>query len=238
MIEKIELGRIRGIRLVVDGTFIVLVVLWGMPWLTRGGSISEILFGIWMIAALAGSIVLHELGHAWAGKYYGISTSHIELNGLGGLCHYDSPMPVEPFPRIVMLLAGPAANLFLWALCSGASTALYGWDAPDWLPLSGFDRLAYFLQLVAHYNWWLLCFNLLPAYPLDGGRTLEALLRYRLDVDRARHIVGWLGLGVMALCLTSLPSIGICTLMIVFCLYENNGFVLASSGRPPWTRWN
>ena len=55
--------------------------------------------GLWLVAGLAGSIILHEMGHAWAGRYYGVRTSHIELNGMGGLCIYAGTMPAKPFPR-------------------------------------------------------------------------------------------------------------------------------------------
>ena len=234
---KFEAGHIRGIPLVIDGSFLILIVLWGMPWF-RTGSAADMAFGLWLVVGLAGSIILHELGHAWAGQYYGVRTSHLELNGLGGLCYYASSMPMKPFPRIVMLLAGPAANLLLWGLFAGAGHLLTGFKPPSWLPVTGFARLEYLCTMLAWMNGWMLCFNLLPAYPLDGGRTLEAILRLWTHVDRARYIVGWLGLVVTVGCVFSVPLYGLFMLVLVLHLYQANAFVLASSGGPKWKRWS
>lgn len=236
MDAKFDMGRIRGIPLTVDASFLILIALWSLPYL-RTGDVRDVTYAALLIAGLTGSIVLHELGHAIAGRHYGVGTSHIELNGLGGLCHYVIALPVAPWPRIVMLLAGPAANLFLWVGLGAASDLIGALEEPDWLPVTGWDRLENLLWQLAQMNFWMLCFNLLPAYPLDGGRTLEALMRTRTHVDLARHVVGWLGLVVALGCALSMRTQGTFMLVLAFTLYEANAFVLHSSSRPPWSRW-
>ena len=197
-------------------------------------------YALLLITGLAGSIVLHELGHALAGRLYGVRTSHMELNGLGGLCHYASAIPAAPWPRIVMLLAGPAANLVLWLALDAASVLLMQLGVADlaWLPVSGFDRFSGLLWQLAQANYYMLFFNLLPAYPLDGGRTLEALIRTRTHVDFARTVVGWLGLLIALGCALSMQTQGTFMLVLAFTLFEHNAFVLNSSATPPWRRWN
>lgn len=233
---KFEIGYIRGIPLVVDGSFLILAVLWSMPWL-RTGDIGYVCYGLLLVAGLAGSIILHELGHAIAGQRYGVRTSHMELNGLGGLCFYASAVPVAPLPRIVMLLAGPAANLVLWITLGACSHFIGAFEEPAWLPVTGFDRLGDLLESLAQANFWMLCFNLLPAYPLDGGKALEALIRIPSHVDFARYIVGWLGLLIALGCALSMLSQGVFMLVLAHQLFASNAFVLSASGKPPWSRW-
>ena len=81
--EKYNAGQLRGIPLVIDGSFLLIALLWLVPSL-MAGSAANFSFMLYYFAGIAGSIILHELGHAWAGQRYGVATSHIELNACGG----------------------------------------------------------------------------------------------------------------------------------------------------------
>jgi Zn-dependent protease len=137
---------------------------------------------------LFGSIVLHELGHALSARREGIGTSSIDLWFFGGLARLsrDARTPGEEFR---MTVAGPAVTLAIVLLCLGAGMALAGshryWQA------TGFERSASISPTLALVTWLalvnfaLLVFNLVPAYPLDGGRLARALV-WRLTGDRNR----------------------------------------------------
>lgn len=174
-LNKIEIGTIFGIPIVLDPTLIILIIASGWYYITSG-EINDIAYGLVLAAGLIFSILAHELGHAAAGRSFGIRTSHIELNGLGGLNYYADPWPRSRFARIVMLLGGPAVTCALWFLFSGLYTYVLS-DLPETAGgISGIDRVGQLFAQLGYINGWLLFFNLLPSHPLDGGRALAELL--------------------------------------------------------------
>jgi Zn-dependent protease len=112
-----------------------------------------------MLFGLVMSVVLHELGHALAARRYGIGTAHITLYPFGGVAAIES-MPEDPDQEIVIALAGPAVNFVLAA-------------AAGWLYL-GTDHPLAMAYVVTNLGMGV--FNLLPAFPMDGGRVLRAVL--------------------------------------------------------------
>jgi Zn-dependent protease len=162
------------------------------------------------------SILLHELGHAAAAVLFKTRVTEIELTGLGGLIHFGSSLPRSGLKRAVIFLAGPAANLALMYLCSYLGQMAAGANRP----------LVYvvLIQLSA-INFYLLIFNLLPAFPLDGGRTLDALLGMVTGAIWSQWIVAILGLVVSLLvaayAIQSLPG-SIFMLFIAYILFEQN----------------
>lgn len=122
-----------------------------------------------------GSVLLHELGHALAARRLGIRTHHITLHPLGGLASLEGA-PRTPQGELQVALAGPAVNLALAALAGLA------WQAGA--PLAGW---------LAAINLGMALFNLVPAYPMDGGRVLRAVLALHLpaeDATRKTLVVG------------------------------------------------
>lgn len=228
---KAEVGRIFGIPIVLDASFILLAVLYGMHHFTSA-NMASISYGIVLVAGVALSILLHELGHALAGRYWGVPTSHIELNGLGGLCYFARPFPPERIKNITMLLAGPAANLILWQVFDHGSDALISASAGS--P----DRMAFLMKHLASINFLLLIFNLMPAHPLDGGRALAQLLSKAIGYDRAMRLVAYLGLLVAAWLVLLAFSGQFFAALIAFVLLQANLEILNTHGGPRWTRWN
>ncbi|WP_135825647.1 site-2 protease family protein [Halorussus ruber] len=123
------------------------------------------LIGISAAVGLFVSVALHELGHAWAARRYGIEVESITLWLLGGLANLKS-MPREWKRELVIALAGPAASVLVAAVCYGLVVAL---------PASA-PTLVFVVGWLVVTNVVLTIFNLLPAFPMDGGRVLRALL--------------------------------------------------------------
>ena len=225
---KFEIGRIAGLPIFIDLTFILLMVLWGADYFT-GGNPTAMSIGFLIVVGLALSILLHELAHAVVGNSLGVRPSHVELNGLGGLCYWAGPMRPEAWRRIAISLAGPAANLSLYYL---------------FMMLAGTSLVAdnrFVMRVVttlAYYNWLLAVFNMMPAFPLDGGKALEALLSSFLSSMLARRIVGVLGLCVA--CYLGYLGIGgnMWMLLLAVMLGMANWDAVQSATRPPWQRWN
>lgn len=185
---QIELFRVGRIPIYMDFLFVVIAALWSWPYWT-GGTINMMSAGFVLVVGIFASILLHELGHAWAGRLFKVEARAIEINGLGGLCYFDRSLPASVFARTVINLAGPFANLVLWQAFGFAAAA--SGTAGGGLPFI-------VLTTLATANFLLLVFNLLPAFPLDGGRVLEAWLSPLLGPSWAVRVVSALGLVVAA----------------------------------------
>ena len=171
-----NLFRVRGIQLAVHFSFFLLLgVNAFVGWADSGQS------GLfWHTAALLAfftCVVLHELGHSFTAMHYGIGVRRILLMPIGGMAEFDS-IPRQPGRELLITVAGPAVN---FALAAGL-----------WLilpPSTGVETdhvtLAEFGHLLLQWNLLMGCFNLLPAFPMDGGRILRAGLATRLSYVRA-----------------------------------------------------
>ena len=188
MFTRLELGRIAGIEIYLDMMFVLILLIFTYPYFTSGNT-QAMSAGFIIVIGLILSILLHELGHAFAGRLFDARVSHIDLTGLGGVAHFERSLPASVFARTVIYLAGPAVNLGLWL---GLGTLVD--DATG----IGKPMLALPLAVLASANFFLMCFNLLPAYPLDGGHTLDAWLGAILGPTWSVKIVAGLGLLVAA----------------------------------------
>ncbi len=174
-----RIGSIAGIALYVHATFLLLLAWVAIGEYQSSGDASAALGGVVFVLAVFAVVVLHELGHALAARRYGIATRDITLLPIGGVARLDH-MPREPREELVVALAGPAVNVVIAAL-------LYvGLAATGGIPTiiesaslaSGFLHRSFVARLLA-VNVWLVLFNMIPAFPMDGGRVLRALLAMR-----------------------------------------------------------
>lgn len=183
---SIPAGRIFGVELRIHLSFLILLLF---VWFTESaahGNISAAR-GLALVAIIFGSVVLHELGHALVGMHAGVPAKAIVLLPIGGVTLLDETRPPEPGQQswkrdIRIALAGPLVNLLL-ALVAGSilltvAPEIQLWGKP-------YVNSANLPRSLVWGNLWLALFNLLPAYPMDGGRVLRALLSRRMDPVRA-----------------------------------------------------
>jgi Zn-dependent protease/CBS domain-containing protein len=178
-----------GIAIEIHWTFFVLLGWVALLHGLQGGSWRSALAGVGLILGAFGSVELHELGHALAARSFGIGTREITLYPMGGVARLER-MPEVAWQELVVALAGPLVNLLLAAVLFGVAYAVHG-PLHDWMPSV---KAGLVVNLVA-LNLVQCAFNLLPAFPMDGGRVLRALLALVLDRVRATHIAARIGQG-------------------------------------------
>jgi Zn-dependent protease len=171
---------VAGIDVFLHPTFLLLLAYMGM----MQGGIGSIL----MASAVFGCVLLHELGHALMARRFGIVTEDITLYPIGGVARLQR-MPRAPGAELLIALAGPAVNLLLILVLT--VTRAVGLLGAPWSP----SLLRLFDELIA-INQVLGLFNLIPAFPMDGGRVLRALLSGWLGRARATTIAAGIGRGV------------------------------------------
>lgn len=235
--DKIEIATVFGIPVMIDITAILLAILYGFAYFTSG-DVNDVSYGLLLVAGVALSILAHEFGHAAAGSYYRVRTTHVELNGCGGLCHFATHLPPDRMANIVVLLAGPAVTLAIWLMCEGIAVSIIDW--PERVGyITGTDRLYGLIWHIGYINYWLLLFNLLPSHPLDGGRALAHVLSRWIGYDRGMRTVAYTGLLVIAWLLYQGLEGATFAFVIAFYLFQHNQLVFAThGGGPRWTRWN
>ena len=189
------IGRVQGIPIYLHWTFLLFAVL---RVLTSGDMGLEALW----IGALFGSVLLHELGHCWEGRRHHLGVDRIMLSPLGGLA-YVSPSP-DPKTEIKVAVAGPWMHIPIAMVCTLFLVAKgIPVDLDLFNPLGSFPMAAaanfwtFFAAQVIKMQIALLCFNLLlPAYPMDGGRVLVALLSTRTSIETTCNIACVLSAGI------------------------------------------
>ena len=186
-------GRVAGIKLRVHATFLILLAWLALIDYRASGTMSGAMLGVLSTLALFGSVVLHELGHAVAARRVGVPTRDITLLPIGGVARLEY-IPDKPKQELGIALAGPAVTVLIALILSG-SLRLFG------LPMNVVERaIAHgtaggFVAELVWLNVALLVFNMLPAFPMDGGRVLRALLALRMDYARATEIAARVGQG-------------------------------------------
>ena len=181
------IGRVFGTEIRIHLTFFLLLLWIGIAHLQSGGTAAAV-DGVLFVVAVFACVVLHELGHALAARRYGIRTPKITLLPIGGVAQLER-MPENPREEIVVALAGPAVNVLIAAIL----IVLLG-AQPTEATLTQIENPAPgFLARLAMVNVILVVFNLIPAFPMDGGRVLRALLAMRFSRVRATEIAARIG---------------------------------------------
>ena len=180
-----------GIGVYVHATFFILLIWVGAIYYFPRHSWMDAVVGLAFVGALFTIIVLHELGHALMARRFGIRTRDITLLPIGGVARLER-MPEKPAQELAVALAGPAVNVALAAIFFAAlflTGEPYGLSTFVNPSLSGWN----FLQRMLWVNIILVVFNMLPAFPMDGGRVLRAVLAMRMDYVRATHVAAHVG---------------------------------------------
>lgn len=189
-----KLVRIAGIDVYVHATFVMVVAWITLVYWNQSQSLGAVVEGVGFILALFACIVLHEYGHALTARRYGIKTRDITLLPIGGLARLER-MPEEPVQELWVALAGPAVNVVIALLLFGWLQVSGPWDSVDRLGVAK----GRFIERVMLANVFLAGFNLLPAFPMDGGRALRALLATRMEYTRATQRAALIGQGMAIL---------------------------------------
>jgi len=182
-------GRVAGIKIFIHWTFLILILGIVFSGIKRGYNAEAILLNLGFIGCIFVCVTLHELGHAITAKRFNFKTRDIILLPIGGLARMEG-LPDKPKHEFLVAIMGPAVNiiialiLFLTLKLSDAS--------PESLDDFRITRGNFWFQLYS-VNLYLAIFNLIPAFPMDGGRILRALLSIRLPRARATRIAAHIG---------------------------------------------
>jgi len=184
-----KIGEFAGIGVYIHPTFLILVV-WVLFVSWRSGhSVQDMVSGLLFILALFVCVVLHEFGHALTARHYGIRTRDITLLPIGGVSHLER-IPDDPKQEFYIALMGPVVSLgialllFLVLRLTGAKVTME--SLSSWTAASFLTRL-----MIANVT--LAVFNLIPAFPMDGGRIFRALLSRFVRPEKATRIAAGLG---------------------------------------------
>lgn len=186
-----KIGEVAGIGLYVHATFwlLILFILF-MNW-SHGHNLVTAFYGAAFVLVIFGCITLHELGHALMAHRFGVRTRDITLLPIGGLARLER-MPDDPIQELWVALAGPAVNVgiaaLLYVVIVSAGRGV-SFDQFEWFGGN-------FLNKLMVVNLWLVAFNMIPAFPMDGGRVLRSLLARRLEFGKATRISARIGQGI------------------------------------------
>jgi Zn-dependent protease/predicted transcriptional regulator len=192
-----KIGEFAGIGVYIHATFLILVAWVLIIYWNAGHSIAAMVSGLVFTLALFACVVLHEYGHALTARHYGIRTLDITLLPIGGVSRLER-IPDQPKQEFFVALMGPVVSLAISALLflilrlSGASVSVSVESLSSWTAVSFVARL-----MIANAT--LAVFNLLPAFPMDGGRIFRAGLTKYAGAEKATRIAAGVGHGIAVL---------------------------------------
>ncbi|MCC7374708.1 MAG: site-2 protease family protein [Verrucomicrobiales bacterium] len=187
---SLKIGRYAGIDVYLHVTFLLFLGFIGAAQTLSGAAFGAVVEAVLFFVAVFGCVLLHEFGHALAARQFGIRTRDITLLPIGGVARLER-MPDRPLQELWVALAGPAVNV-------GIATLLVIGLAVSGTLRGGLDldmTEGSFAVRLLTVNVVLVIFNMIPAFPMDGGRVLRALLAIRLDYAKATQIAATLGQG-------------------------------------------
>lgn len=211
-----KIGRVAGIDIDLHATFFVLLAWIALAEYQRLGTASAAVAGVVLTLGVFASVVLHELGHALTARRYGIKTSGITLLPIGGVARLER-MPDRPAQELAIAIAGPAVTV---AIVTVLYLALRITGIPTLPPATISESEWPFLTRLMWINIMVAIFNLLPAFPMDGGRILRALLAKRTDYARATDIAARIGkafallFGILGLFVLANPFLALIALFV------------------------
>jgi Zn-dependent protease/CBS domain-containing protein len=186
-----KIGEFAGIGVYMHATFLLLLGWVAFVHWQEGQTLASVVSGLAFVLAIFACVVAHEYGHALTARRYGIKTREITLLPIGGVARLER-MPDDPRQELWVALAGPAVNVVVAAVLFGLLLMTGG--------LVPLDQVAVgrgsFLERLMVVNLFLVGFNMLPAFPMDGGRVLRAVLARRMEYTRATQIAANVGQGM------------------------------------------
>jgi len=187
-----KIATIAGIPIYVHSTFVLILLYVG--WASSGAGLAAILASLAFILTLFACVVLHELGHALTAGHFGIGTRDITLLPIGGVARLEK-MPDDPRQEFWVAVAGPAVNVVIALLLLFVLLLEGQYQPTTSLSMTGGS----FLERIMVINVILVLFNMLPAFPMDGGRVLRAVLAMWIDYAKATRVAATVGQGMALL---------------------------------------
>ncbi|KAA5540463.1 CBS domain-containing protein [Roseiconus nitratireducens] len=188
MSGSFKIAKLFGIDVFVHWSFFLLLLWIGWSTSRSGGDAAQVLVGLATVLALFGCVVLHELGHALTARRFGIGTTDITLLPIGGVARLER-MPKNPVQEFWVAIAGPAVNVAIAAVLLVVMVLLGRSNFASADALTGNSILANLFTI----NLVLVIFNMLPAFPMDGGRVLRALLAMKMNYVSATETAALVG---------------------------------------------
>ncbi len=187
---SLSLGRVAGISVFIHWSFLLLIGYIVFSSYRAGQDAVQTLWSVGFVLSIFLTVYLHEMGHALAARRYGIATRDITLLPIGGLARLER-FPEKPVQELVVALAGPAVNVVI-AIIVAVFIKFPAVDEMDGFVTGEVNASTFFFNFMV-VNVWLVIFNLIPAFPMDGGRVLRSLLAMRLQRHVATKVAASIG---------------------------------------------
>jgi Zn-dependent protease len=191
--SSLKIASVFGIEVRINLSFLLLLGFFWFHFYQVGG-VSGAVQGVIYILILFACVTLHEFGHAFAARGFGIKTRDITLYAIGGVARLNR-IPDKPWQELIVAVAGPLVNVVIASALFLVTNVSAAFQDVDLLDSPKIDLL----YKVAWANLFLVAFNLIPAFPMDGGRVLRALLAMAMPYARATEIAARIGQGVAVL---------------------------------------
>lgn len=191
---SVTIGRLGETAIRIHVTFLLFLVwIWAAYYRTGGADAAW--QGVLFVALLFACVLLHELGHVFAARHFGVKTPDITLWPFGGIASLER-IPEKPSEELIVAIAGPLVNVVIAA----ALLLVLGAGAGAELQVDDLSKIedpgTSMLVKLAGANIFLVVFNLIPAFPMDGGRVLRALLAMNMGFGRATAVAASIGQGI------------------------------------------
>ncbi len=232
--KSLVIGQVRGIEIKIHPSFLLVLPWTAINWGYFGGyGLAGVGFGLILMGLLFAFVVLHELGHSFVALHYGVGVRDITLLPIGGVARIEQ-IPLSPLREIAIALAGPAVNLVIAILFIPPVlliTVANGLHNPFALIyyLTDISPTGFILYLF-FTNVTLVLFNLLPAFPMDGGRVLRAFLNLFTTRLLATRIAVAIGQGIAVLIavfaiMEQIPTLFLVSVFVIFAAYSEGAAV-------------
>lgn len=197
MFKSFRLFKLAGIPVYIHWTFFLLIGYVVFESISASDPTIQLAFELFVLMSVFACVTMHEYGHALTAKRYGVSTQDIILSPIGGVARLNH-LPEKPKHELFVAIAGPLVNVVIILLILLVVFVFYPGDSfnPDFEAITTGNFIENYLFVMQYINLMLVLFNLIPAFPMDGGRVLRSLLAMKLGRLKATRVAAFIGQGI------------------------------------------